>query len=203
MCCVVSFWGPVLYKTENNTSYKATSQQTRQWNDYQQWSQAVPAPASPSELWISKTRNGDCTLSDIAVFFFFCSFCLFIIDPFPLTLWSSGGGGVGSLCAWFELTVHLNESLKCSSGLQLFSISNRSNEQQYGLYLLFLFNYVLYFLPFFFSFFLFLFSTGWWLAKPRGGSSFFFSRHGGVPLTYFWIFQHTGDAGSATDRTWR
>lgn len=29
LCCF--FWGPVLYKTENNTSYKATSGQRRQW----------------------------------------------------------------------------------------------------------------------------------------------------------------------------
>lgn len=123
----------------------------------------------------------------LSVFFFFF---FFMIAPFPLTLWGSGGGGVGSLCACSRAHCPSNRSLKCSSGLQLFSISNRSDEQQYGLFLFPYFYYVLCFLlsfPFFF--FLFFFYPGWWLAEPRGGSST--SRCSGDSLTRFWIFPRT------------
>lgn len=109
-------------------------------------------------LNIKDERNGETAL-------FRCFSCFFfIVDPFQLTLWSSGGEGEGSgftLCM-FGAHCPSKKSLKCSSGLQLFSISNRSNEQQRGLYLLMMCCVFFFFLSFSF--------TGWRLAKPYGSS---------------------------------
>lgn len=149
LCCF--FWGPVLYKTENNTSYKATNEQTKTMK----WLLAmIPSCASTREsLWTLNIKDEewrDCTLSDIAVFLFFCSFCLFYYRPFSFDSMKQRGRGSGFTLCMVGAHCPSNKSLKCSSGLQLFSISNRSNEQQYGLNLFLSFNYVLYFLPFFF-----------------------------------------------------
>lgn len=101
---------------------------------------------------------------------FFVLFVFFIIDPFPLTLWSSGGGGVGSLCAWLELTVHLIRAWNVLVVYSCFPSATVATSSNMDWIFFFLFIMCcIFFLSSFFSFFL----TGWWLAKPHGSSSFF------------------------------
>lgn len=200
MCCVVSF--EVLFYIKQKIIHHTKQQVNKQDNEMTISNDPKLCQHPRVPLNFEYQRRGMERLHSFrhCCVFLFLFFLSFYYRPFSFDSMKQRGRGSGFTLCMVWAHCPSNESLKCSSGLQLFSISNRSNEQQYGLYLLVLFNYVLYFLPFFFSFFLFLFSTGWWLAKPRG--SFSFSRYSGVSLTYFWIFQHIGDAVSATDRTW-
>lgn len=133
MCCVV-FRGPVLYKQK--IIYHRTTNKTNIW--LCAIPQVVQSIMCPPVLWMSKPGNSMTAL-------------LWIFQTLYLWLYKAaerGGGGVqrgwgpgmiNTLSVRFVhvfslLSILQKKNLKCSSGLQLLSISNRSKKQQYVFY---------------------------------------------------------------------
>lgn len=164
MCCVV-FSRSCFIQTENNINHMTTNK-TNIWLEGDGRSRAV-APCVPPQ------RCFECQSSRDSASAFVRTSPRFS-DPFPLTLrsswkrrrlWRSTEGARWTLCRFglcmFQLAVHLakqqrkkSKILKCSSGLQLSSISNRSYKQQYVFYFSFL---CAMFFPVFFVFSVFSF----------------------------------------------
>lgn len=151
-CVVLFLLRSCFIQTENNTYINKQNKEMTISN--------IPSCAtshvSLCALNVKASEFSDCTLSDFAVF----------LDPFHLILQSSRGGGVGSLCACFELTVHLIRAwnvLVVYSCFPSATVATSSN-----MYWIFFF-YVLCFFLFFFVDLFFCPNTLWWLGG-RGGS---------------------------------